>query len=155
MIRMSLELQMDRPINKEMHYISPGGFEVIANGVSYQFDFNTSVGVIDDKRNDVIKFNLIDPDYESFPDMIDFESHVNEITNLVECFVYTGEHGEAEINPIRILDITLTTYGSGKRTNFPEAKDNEYLEHAIYASDNDWTIDFTFKRRLREEYKWD
>lgn len=154
-MEMFLQLQMDRPIDKEKHYISPGGFEVIAGGKNYQFDFLTSCGVIDEKRNDVIGFNLTNPDYESFPDMKELESHINEITDLVECFVYTGEHGDAEINPIKILDITITVSGTGKRIYFPEAVNTKYLVHAVYASDKDWMIDFIFRKILRDQYKWE
>lgn len=154
-MEMYLQLQMDRPIDKDRHYISPGGFEVVAGGKHYQFDFQDSSGVIDAKRNDVIGFTLTNPDYDSFPDMKELESHINEITELVECFVYTGEHNDAEINPIKILDITITVHGVGKRIYFPEAVNTKYLVHAIYASDKDWMIDFIFRKILRDQYKWE
>ena len=36
---MLFQLKMDRKINPDIHYLSPGGYEIEKDGVTYKFDF--------------------------------------------------------------------------------------------------------------------
>jgi hypothetical protein len=152
-MRAYITLQMDRPIDSDKHYISPGGYEVMAGGKNYQFDFNESYGSIDKERPDVISFELRDEDYDSFPDIKELREHLHEITELVECYVYTGENGEPEINPLKILSFCISDSGTGKRSNLPES--TEYITCTPYVTDHNWTIDYEMTDRLIGGYDFE
>lgn len=91
---MSFTLKMDRPIKREQHYISPGGY--ILNGK--EFDFCRSQGCIDDRDKSKVHFYVDDID-ESYSEDITPEDVSGEFS---EFFVYTGEYDEPEINAVRV-----------------------------------------------------
>lgn len=97
-----LTLRMDRPIEKDKHYISPGGYAVrLDDGSTKEFDFMDSYGYIDDNDPCVIRFELRHPDSE-YPGIYKLCENMYRVTALTECFVYTGESDEPEINVAKI-----------------------------------------------------
>lgn len=107
-MRAYISIKMDRPIDKDRHYISPGGYEVkTADGTSIQFDFNESYGGINKEDPTVVDFELRDEDTDCFPMMKDLLRLLPSVTELVECYIYTGEDGEPEIRPEKIVGFAI------------------------------------------------
>lgn len=102
-MRMYISLLMDRPIDKEKHYISPGGYEFNFNGKNIPFDFCTSAGSVC-KNPRMIEFELSDLDLDSFPEAKKLltKSNLKNVRKIEEFYVYTGEDKEPEINLERI-----------------------------------------------------
>ena len=94
---MSFDLIMDRDIDKDKYYISPGGYTL--NGKD--FDFFTFEGNIDDDDR-----NMLHVDVYYFDDG-EFEPIVKpDISGeFQEFFVYTGEYNDPEINPVKIENL--------------------------------------------------
>ena len=96
---------MDRPIDKEKHYYSPGGFEfTFASGETIAFDFNETESLIDENDPTIIHTRMKDLDYDSFPDAkkLDELIRTQKVTKINECYIYTGEECEPDINPVEI-----------------------------------------------------
>lgn len=110
---MILSIKMDRPINKSIHYISPGGYELkFDNGQCVSFDFMDSYGIIDKDANDSIRFELCTLDIDSFPNSVHLLDNLlnSEVVEIVECYIYTGEeNGDAEINPLQLQEMFFVT----------------------------------------------
>lgn len=120
---MFITVKMDRPIDTDKHYISPGGYELLfGNGESVAFDFYESYGNIDKNDESTIHFELCDLDTDSFPEAeklagLLIGSRVKEIT---ECYIYTGEEdGKEEINPLKITEMYFNVF-NGKDTTTVE-----------------------------------
>lgn len=107
--KMVISVKMDRPINPDVHYISPGGYELMfVNGESIAFDFSESYGKIDKADPSVIHFSLFDLDTASFPEskILGKKLLLFKVTKIVECYIYTGEDNEdAPINPLEIKEM--------------------------------------------------
>ena len=105
---MVLSIKMDRSINTDNHYISPGGYELLfSNGESVAFDFYTSVCNIDKNEDSVINCHLFDLDTDDFENADRLISNLlcSQVKEIVECFIYTGEEdGKDEINPVSIME---------------------------------------------------
>ncbi len=95
---MKLHVRFTRDIDKNKDYLSPGGYEMIMNGKSVQFDFVTSYGNVSEKEPDVCIFRLVEPDIDAFPGFKDVTvDDIRNISEIVECFVYTGEEDESDL----------------------------------------------------------
>jgi len=121
---MSFTLVMDRPIDKDCHYICPGGY--VLNGKS--FDFCEHQGTIDSRDRTKVHFFVDDFDEES-----EYEPIVPADIwgKFEEFFVYTGEPGEPEIHAIGVENIRF--YFDGILFNCPKpALDsaNQYIRGA-------------------------
>ena len=106
--RMYITLKMDRDIQIPEHYVSVGGYELsFANGESVGFDFYESCGSVDPYDKSVIHFELRDLDTDSFPESEKLVRLLltSKVKELVECYVYTGEERESEINPSAITEM--------------------------------------------------
>ena len=93
---MQFTLEMDRPVDVNRHFVSPGGYEM--NGK--QFDFANYEGYTVDGNK--IRFRCYEPE--------DYMEKIEEadIGVFEEFYLYTGEEREdAEINPVSILDLTF------------------------------------------------
>ena len=110
---MVLIIKMDRPIDKSIHYISPGGYELkFRNKQCIAFDFMDSFGVIDEDDRSIIHFKLQMLDTDSFPDSVRLLDNLlgSEVVGIVECYIYTGEEdGNAEINPLSLQEMFFIT----------------------------------------------
>lgn len=108
---MEFLIKMDRPVVKDEHYFSPGGYELSATiggeKRSIAFDFNTSYSTIQDDPT-IMHCIVEDLDTDSFPEAegltSDFLLMVDEI---VEFYVYTGEHNEPELHPQELLSLSF------------------------------------------------
>lgn len=120
---MTFTLKMDRPIDKETHYIMPGGYTV--NGKA--FDFFSSSCRISEKDPTLLLCEV-----DEFQELPEGEgssvSKMDMRKGFDEFFVYCGEKGEdAEIKPLEVRDLEFTfvdengiaesvSYGSALRT---------------------------------------
>ncbi len=104
LIGMGFTLQMDREIDPEKHYISPGGYEL--NGK--RFDFFTSMGGPVDGDNTKMEFWVedFDDDYAK-----DNKSPITEEDCLngtfTEFYIYTGEGDDEICNVLSVSDISF------------------------------------------------
>lgn len=102
-------IEFDRPVIEDYHYIMLGGYEVVAAGKSYQFDFLDTYGCIDHMHPKCVVFQEGTADLESFPEMVELKKHLHEITAVNEFFVYTGENTDPEINPVMVRNFLIET----------------------------------------------
>lgn len=104
-----LKLKMDRAVEQNKHYISPGGYEVTMNdGSKISFDFLTSQLQIDDIDPSIATIILSGLDTAEFPDAVKLYEHCDDIKKLSECFIYTGEPTDPEINVAQILNFMIS-----------------------------------------------
>lgn len=149
-----LRLKMDRPINKKLHYISPGGYEFeTADGKTYGMDFTLSEGCIDTINSSIVEFTLKHADYETFPEIAELRNKLKDIVRIVEFYIYTGEDGEPEIRPEKILNFQIIDRGTGKKPRFRSTK-YIHVNFTRYPKPNDsaWLCTYTFKKPLLASY---
>lgn len=107
-IEMELQVKFNREVDLEKDYICPGGYEMIMNGKNVQFDFHcvdTSDCFLEPT---LCTFNVKDADYEAFPEFKKITaSDLKNISSIEECFVYTGESGESDLEVVSIEKITF------------------------------------------------
>lgn len=124
---MIFTLQMDREIDKVKHYISPGGYEFKSseNNESLQFDFCNYSGYVDVNDKSKILFECEFLDNESFPSISDklTKSFCENINEIVEFYIYTGEDEDPELNLSKIIDISLLFIDGTKIDIKPEVID--------------------------------
>lgn len=146
-MRVYFKIKMDRSCDPNKHYISPGGYEVrLGNGTCYQFDFNESFGGRSEEDDSILEFELRDEDIASFPNISELKEHLSEIVAMTEFFIYTGEHNDSEINPVKLISFELwNTFGS---LNVPP-QDTEYITcHTANGEKTDYTIVYCFTQKL-------
>ncbi|MFR5150048.1 MAG: hypothetical protein ACLTER_11310 [Ruminococcus sp.] len=143
-----LRLKMDRLIQKDLHYISPGGYDFeTEDGKIYGMDFTLSEGCIDTKDSSIIEFTLKHADYESFPEMAELRNRLEDIVQITEFYIYTGEDGEPEIRPEKILEFQIMDTGTGEKP-LPHSTKYIHVDFTRYPKPNDstWLCTYTFKR---------
>ncbi len=141
--RLYASIKFDRPIDKEKHYISPGGYTMTFRDRTFRFDFEGYEGYIDEEDKSILHFKQINPDYDVFGES-DYEGvlGLNEITSddlknltaIDEFFIYTGESDEAEINPVKFLEFAFEDFGTA----------SEVRDDVIDYTDNPVVKDYVF-----------
>lgn len=104
---MHADILFDRPIDKEKHYISPGGYSIITNdGKQIDFDFQSWYGTIDAKNPRLLHAEMENVDTDCFPDAANLEAAVRNMKGFKEFFIYTGEYTvDGDISPIGISNV--------------------------------------------------
>lgn len=103
--RMYAKVKMNRPIDKSVDYISPGGYTVKSNCEEYTFDFMDYEGVVDDTDRSILHVYTRNPDFDSFPDIDIITIEIlRNISEFSEFFVYTGESGASDLHPVKLLE---------------------------------------------------
>lgn len=149
MIYALLDIKMDRPIDKNKHYISPGGYEIkFRDNTTMQFDFCDYEGLIDDKDPSILHCKLTHADLDSFPNMINLCNSLSKTTELIECYVYTGEENEPEINLTKILSFIIVDNNYYKN-KYVSTTSTEFISITI----NDNIAEFAFTKKLLDSYK--
>jgi hypothetical protein len=139
---------MSEPIDSDKISLSIGGYEVIAGGKNYQFDFSRSYGFINEKEPDVITFQLRDEAIDEFPEIAELKEHLHEITAMTECYV----HIEPEDDPIEVKEILgfrFSLYEDKKRESYPESTESVICTY--YEGETDCTIDFDLTKKVLQE----
>ena len=105
-VEMELQVKFNRPVDLEKDYIVPGGYEMIMNGNSVEFDFCHCNSGISNEDSSVVIFNANGMDYASFPNLKRLrKKDLKNISSIRECFVYTGEPGESDLKVESIKSI--------------------------------------------------
>lgn len=124
--RMYGTVEFDREVDPNKHYISPGGYEArFDDGRSLCFDFEDYEAGIQKENCKVLKWIQKNPDTSSFEEIENFtyKDFAKHFESFEEFFIYTGEAGEPEINPVKALDVTLEFYENGEIKIFKVPKD--------------------------------
>lgn len=107
-IEMELQVKFNREVDFNKDYVVPGGYEMIMNGKNVQFDFNHNNYGISRFDSTVVIFSLNGADLECFPE---FEkvtiNDLQNISEIIECFVYLGEPGESDLEVVSIEKIAF------------------------------------------------
>lgn len=107
---MNYTLEMDRPVDFEKHYISPGSYELEKNGRICRFDFYEST--MNEGRNNTLAVKVADFDEEYARDN-DFKNEFDDYKDIfnfhyTEFFIFTGEDNDEEINVSKLINLTYT-----------------------------------------------
>lgn len=129
---MTMDLKFDRPIVKEKHYISPGGYAFRSGGKTYHFDFLCFEGRIDPEDPTILHAEVhhLDKDYSY--DMSDFNAE--NLQEIEEFFVYTGEYDDPEIYLESVLSLTIWQGDAEmdiKKELLPVKKSSENIERQM------------------------
>lgn len=129
---MTMDLKFDRPIVKGKHYISPGGYAFRSGGKTYQFDFLCFEGRIDPEDPTILHAEVhhLDKDYSY--DMSDFNAE--NLQEIEEFFVYTGEYDDPEIYLESVLSLTIWQGDAEmdiKKELLPVEKSSENIERQM------------------------
>lgn len=146
LIRAYGSIKMDRPIDAEKHYISPGGYYLSDDkGTEYPFDFYTYCGGISKRDPCVIDIEMRTLDTETFPDAVNLFDHLSEIVAFPECYVYTGEQDDPKIHVDSVKSFTLEFAGQGVCGILPKTP---YLTCSVSEGPDDYIIQCTFTETL-------
>jgi hypothetical protein len=140
-------VKMNKPIDRNSHYISPGGFEVQLPKETCQFDFMDSMGYIDKDDPSIITFDLRHADYTAFPDMWNLAYKAVEITDINDCYVYIGENDDIEVE--KLISFKLIISGDGERA-MPVSNDNVKAWCMQY--EKSYRIDYEFSDSIIQRY---
>jgi hypothetical protein len=117
-------IKFDRPIEKGVHVISPGGYEMsFSNGKTVQFDFMDFDGDIDKEDTTVLRCHMETLDTDAFPDSEFLKTFTGSVTEIKEFFVYTGEPNDSEINPVELKSLFL----------YNDNNDNISIKRSLFA----------------------
>lgn len=133
-----LTLEMDREIDYDKHFITPGGYYMTdKNGREYAFDFFNTSGMKWSKNPFRIEYTCDGLDLDAFPNGNEIGNHLDSIVSFPECYVWTGEDGDPEINVKKVLSCTLEFAGEGKA---PKLKNTPYFHFQIHQGKNEFTL---------------
>ena len=130
--RLGGSIRMNRPIDTEKDFISPGSFTMVMNGKEVNFDFTEHCGGPSLKDATIYEFEMRNPDYESFPDLETLTiDDLRNVTDIKEVFIYTGEPKETDLAPAKVLGLSfLLPYESCTEIIIPsEVIQNAKCEH--------------------------
>ena len=131
--RMYADVQMNRPVDRDKDYISPGGYEMVMNGRSIQFDFEEYEVGFDDEDSSIIHIMGRNPDYDEFEELGNvMVSDLCNVNSITEFFIYTGEPGETDLKPVELLNCTFAfvPHDNWKQTSASK----EVIKNAIITS---------------------
>lgn len=120
--RLYATIKMNRAVDKENDYISPGGYEFVMNGKNVQFDFEESQTMIDKEDPSIIHIMQRDPDYDCFKELLSLtKEDLKNVTEIPEFFVFTGKMGETDLAPVSLLDCSFVLpYGDFRKIDIPK-----------------------------------
>lgn len=120
-MRMLASIQFDREIDRNEHYISPGGYEMtFSNGATTAFDFLDYWGTIDNRDKTILNCEMRSLDTESFEESEFLRTFAGSVVQINEFFVYTGEYDEPEIHPVKLVSLDIFN-DNGERINVGNA----------------------------------
>lgn len=103
----------DREIRIDPCSISPGGYEMVFGDRTVRFDFQNYYPEISDEDSRILKIEHERPYTNAFPEAGNItKEDVMNLREISEFFIYTGEAGGPELNPVRLLSISFD-FGDG------------------------------------------
>ena len=108
-LRMLLHVKFNRTVDLEKDYIVAGGFEMVMDGTSYEFDFHNQYHNLVHGHPDEDVITLYNPDYSDFKEFKNVEVvDLQNITEIKECYVYLGEPEESDLKVVSVENIYFT-----------------------------------------------
>lgn len=102
------KVRFDRNIDKDRHFISPGGYDMDMGGKVAQFDFCDYYGAISKEDAAVLEIQHELLDAWIFPESASItKEDVRALREVNEFFVYTGEEEDPEIHPVKLLSLSF------------------------------------------------
>lgn len=106
--RMYADVKMNRSVDSEADYISPGGYAMRMGDRLIRFDFKESCTSVDKKDDSIIHIEHRDPDFDVFDDLRYVTPDLlRRVSDISEFFIYTGEKGETDLKPVQLLNCTF------------------------------------------------
>ena len=103
-------IRFDREIDPDVHYILPGGYEMVFRGKSIRFDFENAICSLDRSDRTVLDCCIWSLDTSAFPEAEGIEiTDKNDLNEIRELYVYTGEHDDPAIKPVKLLSLIFET----------------------------------------------
>lgn len=105
-------IKFNRPINKDMDYVSPGSYEIMSDNTTYRFDFETYYGNVDTEDDTILHVECTHPDSFCFEDIAKLTKNtLAEIKQFSEFFIYINV---ADLEPVSLLncDFVLHDYNN-------------------------------------------
>lgn len=120
-MRMYADIKFDRAIDKLTHYISLGGYEIRIDNKNVQFDFEEYTGMIDENDQSILHCEMERLDTDTFPDAIMLEDATGPVEEIVEFYVYTGEHNDPDADPVPVALLSLEIVkNNGDKISVPD-----------------------------------
>lgn len=120
MFEMYADVKMNRPVDLEKDYISPGGYAMKMGNKTIHFDFEEYDVYVDRKDNSIIHIEQCNPDYSEFEDLEEVtENLLKRVIDIPEFFIFTGEPGETDLKPVKLLSCTFCLPYEDKRFGIP------------------------------------
>lgn len=124
---MDIRVGFNRPVDRDNDHISVGGFGMVMNGKRIILDFENSYGNIAEDAPECVDFHLFSPDVDSFPAIKNITvDDLKNISEIFECFVYTGEEGESDLKDAWIERISFKVNESEEEIVIPDAVLSEW-----------------------------
>lgn len=107
---MNATIRMNRAIDINKDFISPGSYTIISDDKPYTFDFYASASELDKQDPCVVHIAAEDLDYDAFPEAVKIDKQVlSNITKISEFFIYTGEpDGSNCASPVELMEMFFT-----------------------------------------------
>ena len=117
------EVRMNRRVDKCKDYVSAGGYSILADDKTYNFDFMEYDVTIDREDPAIISIEAKHPDLDVFPLAAQLTPDVfRRINKFLEFFIYTGEPGESDLAPEELLQCQFY---------FPETDETVYVSDSV------------------------
>ena len=109
--RLYATVRFNRPIVPLDDYISPGGYEMLMNGIVRQFDFMEFEGAVDEEDRTMLHYMQKFPDYTAFPDMGYIHAEdLGNISEIYEFYIDTDTNSGCEpLIPVELAYARFTT----------------------------------------------
>lgn len=109
---MNFVVEFNRDVDLDNDYICPGGFEMIMNGRNVEFDFTEFQSDLIAGNDRLCCFNLRKPDFNSYPKLKKITAkELKNISAIKECYIYTGEPGETDLEVMSVKEISFVILG--------------------------------------------
>ena len=102
--RLYAEVEMNREVDKDKDFLSAGGYTMKMGGREITFDFlDYSNNVDPDDRKKII-IESRDPDYDYEQSAEINKAMLERVSDISDFFIFTGEHGETDLVPKKLLN---------------------------------------------------
>lgn len=116
-----MDIRFNRQVNPDKDFVSPGGYEMVMDGKSVRFDFTNYEGNVDKSDSSIVHMEATWLDTETFPESAKItKKMMKNITKISEFFVYVGEAGETDLQPVALIAVTLYD-DEGNPYNIPQS----------------------------------
>ena len=148
----TMSIMFDRLVDKNLHYISPQGYEITVKDSDYEntfrFDFMDTIGTINTVNPRIVHFEVRNLDEDSFGNMDELRQHLGHIVSLNECNIHTGED-DVTLKPVRIISFSIFDEGEGYK-ECPVS--TPFVMCAHQCDGKNWNTEYRFTKRLLDTH---